>query len=158
MRPVRSITLAVLVVVSACADTREEPPTPDVGMRMPPPEWAQGTWVVARHLIPGISAMTDAQAASWDGRTLMISDSAAVETDTRCALPSYSESLVPSDSIRWSFRLAPGTLPLREPASTVLDVLCHGAPWTAFGGSLIVIHPDTVLAPWDGVFFVLGRR
>ncbi len=157
MRLTRLIPIALSLFVSACTETRDEPPIPDVGMRMPPPEWAQGTWVVARHLLPGISAMSDAEAASWDDRTLTISDSAVVGTDARCALPSYGESLVQSDSIRWSYRLAPGALPLREPSSTVLEVLCDGAPWTEFGGTLIVTHPDTILVPWDGVFFVLGR-
>jgi len=108
--------------------------------------------------MPGVSAMSRETATSWLGRTLFVADTGATGAEARCARPSYRESLVPSDSIRWSYRLAPGTLPLAEPSSTVLTVLCDGAPWATFGGSLIVIHPDTVLVPWDGVFFVLGRR
>lgn len=125
---------------------------------MPAPEWALGTWQVTGHLLPGVSALTGEAAAEWHGRTLVLADSLVVGPQARCEQPSYRESLVPSDSIRWSFRLPPDELPLGEPASTVLDVLCDGTPWLAFGGSLVAIHPDTVLVPWDGVFFVLGRR
>lgn len=151
-------SLVALMLLFVACESPPAPPPPDGGMRMPSPEWARGTWVVARHLIPGISAMTDAEAASWHGRSLTLTDTMAAGPDATCESPSYRESLVQSDSIRWSYRLAPGALPLRQPASTVLDVFCDGTSWTAFGSALIAIHPDTVLASWDGVFFVLGRR
>lgn len=147
---------ALLLAVAAC--TADAPSPPDTGPRMPPPDWAVGSWTVVRHLSPGVSALGDAEAAQWHGRVLVLSDSAAVGPEARCGGVSYRELLIDSDSVLVSHRLQRGALPLRETGTTQLDVLCDGVPWTAFGGRLLVTLPDTVLVPWDGVFFVLGRR
>ena len=151
----RSGCAGLALFLPGCA--AEAPAPVDAGPRMPPPEWAIGTWVIVRAVQPGVGALGVEEAARWRGRRLVLSDSAAKGPDALCDRPSYREMLVASDSVLAEFKLAAGTLPLREGSTTQLAVQCRGIAWVAFGARALATMPDTVLVPWDGTFFVLGR-
>jgi len=119
-----------------------------------------GIWTVVGHHIPGISAMSDAEARAWHGRTLRLTAAEAISADTHCDAPNFVARPAPRDRFLGAeYHLPPGALPALasvDPIS-VLDVSCEGSAWAAMGGRLIGIDADRALAPWDGVFFELVR-
>jgi lysophospholipase L1-like esterase len=119
-----------------------------------------GRWTIVGHRIPGVSAMTDAKAAAWHGRTLLLSANEATSGKDHCAQPKYAARTAERDRfLAEEFKLQPGSLaPLAtRPRLSILEVSCRGAPWPVMGGRLIEIDADHALAPWDGVFFELTR-
>jgi hypothetical protein len=116
---------------------------------------APGAFAVAGFLVPGMSAMSPDEAASWEGRTLYFSDTAAASGDHRCETPVHTRSRVSTDSLLRSPRLAPGSLDLPEPMIARVEVRCGGAPWPAPGGMLLEGRDGRWLLPWDGVWFEL---
>ncbi len=147
-------SLSLLLLLTACTSGGGESPTTPAAL---PP--LAGIWTVTSYIMPGIGAMTDSAAASWAGRSLRFTAEAAVAGDARCEHPAYATRTEPGDSLRTTFRVTPGLLPTLDRATefTVLEVRCNGEPWAALGGTLIGVGDDQVLAPWDGVFFALGR-
>lgn len=151
----------VLVLALVACDSPPRgapPPPPDRGMRMPPPAWSRGRWVTSRTVASRISALIPGAASAMLGRALDISAEMVRGPTGECSSPSFRETLQPSDSVSHSYNFSRAELRLPDPATTTLDVLCDGGAWDAFGGRILAIAPDTILVPWDGVLFVLGRE
>lgn len=168
--PVWSLAGAVLAAawLSGCGSRNagDSPPvertsaTADTLSTVPQTSDLTGIWTVVAHHMPGISAMTDADAAAWHGQTVRLTAAEAMSPGTHCDQPTYATRTVARDSLlAGEFHLPPGRLtPLVSLERLVLlEVSCHGAPWAAMGGQLIHIDADQALAPWDGVFFELER-
>lgn len=139
-------TLVSAIAVWGCASTQD-------------PTDLRGTWTVTGHLIPGISAMSEAEASAWRGKTLQLGEALAISNETRCETPRYSTEAVLTSQLLADYKLPPGRLlPLDSlDHATVLHVSCDGAPWGAMGGRVIGISAAEALAPWDGVLFTLVR-
>jgi hypothetical protein len=134
--------------------------TADTSSTVPKTSDLIGVWTVVGHYIPGISAMSDTDAAAWDGQTVRLTAAEAISPGTRCDQPAYATRMVARDNLlAEGFHLSPTSLaPLASlKRLALLEVSCHGAPWAAMGGQLIQIDADHLLAPWDGVFFKLQR-
>ena len=119
-----------------------------------------GIWTVVGHHIPGISAMSDADAKAWRGRTVRLTAKQAISMGSHCDEPTYAtDSIVKDHFLGSAFNLPPGSLTPLDSLEhiTVLEVFCGGRHWTAMGGRMIRIDKDRVLAFWDGVFFELAR-
>ncbi|MGH8249775.1 MAG: META domain-containing protein [Steroidobacteraceae bacterium] len=119
-----------------------------------------GIWTVVAHHMPGTSAMSDDEARARYGQTLRLTTSAATSPVGRCGAPSYATSRVQGDAwLASEYKLPAGSVePLAARGqSRLMRVSCGGTPWAAFGGLLLEIDADRVLAPWDGVFFELER-
>lgn len=118
-------------------------------------------WVVVGHHAPGISAMTDAEAAQWHGRSIDLGpDLAFVGTDS-CDHPMYASRRAPADSVLMAFQIAPGSLgPTLPPGAivTLTEVTCAGETWYSAGALLIKTSPTHAFTPWEGVFFELEKR
>jgi hypothetical protein len=160
--------VAALLVLAACGK-REAPaqraaaPEPPPAKRAPapvPPFDPIGSWTVNGYSIPGISAVTDAEARAHDGQTVVLAPTEALSNGERCAEPKYPARAVDTEGfLAMEFNLPPESV---KPVAgrdliTVVDVSCAGAAWTAFGSLLIVVDNDHVLAPWDGAFYELVR-
>jgi hypothetical protein len=160
--------VAALLAVAACGK-RETPaervvipsslPEPQSPAPVPPFD-PIGTWTVTGFSIPGISAVTDAEAKAHDGQTVVLAPTEALSNGETCAEPRYPARAVDTEGfLATEFNLPPESL---KPVSgkdliTVVEVSCADAAWTAFGSLLIVIDGDHVLAPWDGAFYELAR-
>jgi hypothetical protein len=83
--------------------------------------------------MPGISAMTDAEADAWHGLSIRLGRDEAVSRDDRCATPAF-----------------------RTIADT-MEVSCGQGVWSAFGARIVAAGPDRARALWDGVLFELVR-
>jgi len=119
-----------------------------------------GIWTVVGHHMPGVSALSDAQAKAHHGESLRLTAATAASAGTACSEPRYSPDRVAvEDYLAGQFRLAPGSLkPLAGKRQVeVLQVTCDDSPWTALGATLIQVDRDRALAPWNGVFFELVR-
>ena len=119
-----------------------------------------GIWTVVNHHIPGISAMSDADAKAWQGRTVRLTTKQAISPESHCDEPAYTTDSVAKDRFLGSqFNLPPGSLtPLASlERITVLEVFCGREHWAAMGGRMIQIDKERVLAFWNGVFFELAR-
>jgi hypothetical protein len=161
------LVVATLCALAACG--KRETPAPERApeeARVEPPPAAEppfqpiGTWAVVGHHVPGISTMTDDEAAAHDGQTVRLATSEALSNGERCAAPTYPARTVGTeDFLATEFNLPPESLkPVEKRAAlTVVQVDCDDTAWTAFGSLLIAIGPDRALTPWDGVFFELER-
>ncbi|MBA3497451.1 MAG: hypothetical protein H0T86_10125 [Gemmatimonadales bacterium] len=121
-----------------------------------------GQWSVVAHRMPGVSAMSDADATTWHGRTITYGSAEARSGDETCARAAYRERAVPTDSLlSASFGLTPGALGPRDSVPERVqwtEVTCGAAPWGSFGGRLLRTGADRAYAVWDGVWFELRRQ
>ena len=163
MRQMIAATLASSIAVWGCSSTQvASAPSASIGSTresaISRPGFL-GTWTVTGHLIPGISAMSEAEASAWRGTTLQLGEALAISKENRCAAPRYSTEAVLTSQLLADFKLPPGRLLALDSLdhATVLQVSCNGVPWGAMGGRLISISAAAALAPWDGVFFELVR-
>jgi len=118
-----------------------------------------GDWTVADHHIPGVSAMSDADAAAWHGRTVHYASGFAVFGTDTCPSASYFSSDVRGDSLlAVDYRANPVALDVKPGATvTMFGIRCGGLPWPAPGGVLLRTNSGRMYAVWDGVFFELRR-
>lgn len=130
------------------------------GSAVAPSPALTGIWTVVGHHIPGISAMSDAEATRRHGETLRLTPTEALSSGSHCDDPTYETRTAKRDAfLATEYRLPPGSL---KPLSSLerialLEVSCQGGTWAAMGGRLIAIDSLRALAPWDGVFFELER-
>ena len=162
---VATLTLvATLISVVSCGAHNETPSR----TRAPPAAAATvesfsdmtGIWTVIGHHIPGISAMSDADAKAWLGRTVRLTAKQAISPESHCDEPAYTtDSVVKDRYLGTEFNLPPGSLaPLASLKDlTVLQVFCGRERWTSMGGRMIRIDKDRSLVSWNGVFFELAR-
>lgn len=157
---------ATLLLGGGCRKAGEAPPTERAtsgsaaSLAASPPSGLIGIWTVIGHHLPGISAMSDADAATWHGQTVRLTAAQAISPGNHCDEPRYGTRAVSRDSfLAEAFHLPPGSLTSLATLErlTLLDVSCNDAHWTAMGGLLIEIDANRALAPWDGVFFELER-
>lgn len=154
---------AALLLLPACDRGRAPDPTGSAST-MPPPaaptDPALGTWTVVGFRMPGISAMSEADAQAWKGRTVVLTAMRATSGTDSCSTPQYETRTVPTDSLlEVDFRTTAAALGL-SPGGTmdVTQVSCAGSPWAAPGSILLHSGPTRAFTTWDGVFFELERR
>jgi hypothetical protein len=119
-----------------------------------------GIWTVVGHHVPGVSAMTDADAKARHGSTVRLTATETLSPGNHCDQPAYSTRTVARDRfLAEEFRLPPGALvPLASQEQiSLLEVSCNGQRWSGMGALLVKIDADHALAPFDGVFFELAR-
>ena len=130
MRSIRSLPISLCLLLSC--RTGDTPPIASPAAE--PPQPAQlGIWTVVSHSMPGVSAMSDAEANAWHGTSIRLLQSEAVSRNDRCATPEY-----------------------RTVGDTLL-VSCGGETWTTFGARMVAAGNDRARALWDGVLFELER-
>ena len=118
-------------------------------------------WVIIGHAMPGVSAMSDQDAAKWHGRSIDLGPDLAIAGPDSCEHPLYESGPAPGDSVMQSFNAAPGSLGAAWPPGatvTLLRTFCNGETWYSPGAILIKTSPSHAYAPWEGVFFELERR
>ena len=157
---------AALAVASgqACSTRESDPGSVDTSGRVSSsgvfvPDSA-GAWIVVGHFMPGVSAMSEVEAAAFRGAAVRLTPSKALTEGQHCDKPSYVTRLVSSDSLLADFKLRRETFaPLATIEElTLVDVLCGGTAWTALGGQLFVVSRERAFTHRDGVFFELEKR
>lgn len=118
-----------------------------------------GEWVIVDHRIPGISAMTGAEAAQWHSRKLRLGAKTATSFMSTCRRPVYHHRTAAANTfLQTKFRVAPEDLGLPARARLELtEIFCDNTRWTAPGGLLLRVPEGRLYTVWDGVFFELRR-
>jgi len=132
MPTLRSSCLISLVALLSCR-AADAPPVPPPAAAEPLQPALLGIWTVVSHSIPGISAMSDAEAEKWHGLSIRITRAEAVSRNDRCVTPEY------------------------RTVGDTLELSCGQVAWTAFGARMVAAGPDRARALWDGVLFELER-
>lgn len=146
------IALCGLGLLAGCAGSG-----PADGLHAP-----EGRWQIVGHRLAPISAMDDAQAESWYGRSLEFRSGSAQLPEKRCEQPIYEHRLVDpedyfgeADTVRAAvvrdLRRGDGLL-------QVTEVICEGRTAGAAGGTLLWLGEDRAMTPWDGVLFEIERQ
>ncbi len=103
--------------------------------------------------------MSDAEAASWHGRTIRLGTTEAVSGADTCAHPVYKQSEAPADSflsVQYHIRAADlGLASSPDLRLRMTEVFCGESRWAALGGVLLWDARDHGYTFWDGVFFEL---
>jgi len=118
-------------------------------------------WVIVGHAAPGVSSMSDADAAKWHGRSIDLGPDLAVAGPDSCLHPMYHSGPAPGDSVAAAYGIPPGALGASWPPEatvTILQTFCNGETWYSPGAVLIKTSATHAYTPWDGVFFELERR
>jgi hypothetical protein len=117
------------------------------------------TWQIVAHKMPGVSAMSDADAARWHGRFVHLQARRAANGVDTCDTPAYTGTTQPAEAfLAVDYRILPSGLGVPADAQVrVIEVTCGGQPWTALGGRVLSFGAAGEFAVWDGVFFVLRR-
>lgn len=120
---------------------------------------AFGKWTVTGFRIPGVSTMSNDEAAKWKGKVIELSANSAATGPEACETPAYETVTVPADSVLGFDYQVSGTALGLTPGATidVTRVSCSGSPWTAPGGVLLHTGVNKAFTVWDGVFFALER-
>lgn len=141
---------AAAALLLACVEKQQTPPASD---KHP------GTWVVAGHRAPGVSAMSDAEAATWHGRTVYFRTNEAISGADTCTHPVYRLIEARADSfLAAEYRISPTALGLESSPDLrlqVTQVFCGEREWAAMGGRVLWVSQDLGYGFWDGVFFEL---
>jgi hypothetical protein len=164
------LVAGVIISCAGCSDksagdhaTARRAETPASSAARPPPEKPfdpLGTWTVAGHSIPGISAVSEDEATAHDGQIVQLDPMQALSNGERCVAPGYpARSVDTEDYLASEFNLPPESLQALAGKDhvTIVEISCDGGPWTAFGSLLIVIDANRALTPWDGAFYELQR-
>ncbi len=130
--------------------------TSDAAEAVPCFSGALGSWRVTGHHIPGISALTEAEARSWYGKRATFAVDHAVFDGERCADPTYSSRPMNVMQLAESFRLPAATFDQAASGICLVEVGCP----TGWSGpaSLLLQGPQRLIVVWDGVFFDLARE
>ncbi|GEK47551.1 hypothetical protein HPA02_18340 [Bisbaumannia pacifica] len=118
-----------------------------------------GEWRVVGHEAPGISALSEAQAEAWLGARLRINEAWMALGETFCEGMSHEAESRPVDELLAGYRLGDESLPPLDGREVVVEhrLGCDDRPWSTLGGTLLWLDETRLLAPWEGVFFVLER-
>ncbi|MCK8515121.1 hypothetical protein M0534_02075 [Methylonatrum kenyense] len=146
------IALCASTLLAGCAGTG-----PAEGLHQP-----EGRWEIISHRLAPVSAMSDAEAESWHGRSLEFRGGSAQLPEKRCDQPIYEHRLVEPESyfgeaddvraeVVSDLRRGDGLLQITE-------LVCEGRSAGAAGGTLLWLGEDRALMPWDGVLFEIRRQ
>jgi hypothetical protein len=121
----------------------------------------RGSWEVVGYKRPSMSPLGDPEAQLWAGTKYDLSADRAIVTglvrgaDT-CEVGKAQRQTLSVFDVEMTYDLTKGELGLGNPDVDLLDIQCKagGLPW---GQNLIRVSPDSLLAPWNGIFLVLGR-
>lgn len=121
-----------------------------------------GDWIVVSHKTPGVSAVSDSEAATWYGTEVHYGPDQATSGTRTCVQPQYRFHTSRVDSfLRIGYRIDPKELGYTGSEKSrigVTQIQCGGTPWRAIGGFLIWIDDDHAYSIWDGAFFEMQRK
>ena len=140
----RLVLLAPLLLAVTCGRTA-------------PPEPFFGNWKVTDASTPGPSAVSLEAAKGAVGTAVEFSGRDASFGDARCSGPSYTRRWLAPATFAEAYRVEPAQLSLSGQQIEFVDVSCESGGLNQ-GSTLIVRGDGTMLAVWDGAFYVLTRQ
>lgn len=140
----RVVVLLLLLLAAACGPSA-------------PPEPFFGDWRVTGASTPGVSAVSQPTAQGAAGTAAEFSARQASFGDNRCLGPSYTRRWLSPATFSEAYGIDPGQLSLTGQQIEFVDVTCESGALNQ-GSTLIIRADGTMLAAWDGAFYVLTRQ
>lgn len=125
--------------------------------RSAPPEPFFGDWRVTGASTPGPSAVSPEIAQGAVGTPAAFSARSASYGDSRCSGPSYTRRWLSPATFSEAYGIDPARLSLSNQQIEFVDVTCESGQLNQ-GSTLIIRGDGTMLAAWDGAFYVLARQ
>jgi len=142
----RAVIIGLVLLGGAPPGCAERPATPGAVF---------GEWRVVAYTSGFVSAMSDAEARAWVGRTATYAPSRVSWHGTTCDEPTFTPGTWTPGAFSVHYQIRPSALGLEREVVETVEVGCPGA-WTA-PGSFLILDGERMFAPWDGVFFELRR-
>jgi hypothetical protein len=117
----------------------------------------RGSWEVVDYRRPAVSILGDLEAQTMLGATLELTGSRATLGPDSCAIAETQRQTLGVRDLEMAYDLARGELGLGDGDVEMLDIACSEGE-LEFGQQLIRVAPDTLLAPWGGIFLLLEKR
>ena len=117
----------------------------------------RGRWEVVGFRRPQLSVLGDPEAQFWLGAPFeLTAERATVGSDT-CEVAKAQRQTLSVFDVEMAYNLGKGELGVAGPDVEELDIECRAGdlPW---GTTLIKVAPDSLYAPWSGIFLVLQRQ
>lgn len=117
----------------------------------------RGEWEVVGYKRPQLSVLGDPEAQLWLGTTYDLTSRQAIVAGDSCEVAKAQRQTLSVFNVEMAFNLTKGELGIDEPDVEMLDIQCSagGLPW---GEHLIRLAPDSLYAPWQGIFLLLQRK
>ncbi len=116
-----------------------------------------GDWSVVGSSCPGICAMSSEDADSWIGITASLSENGVVFGEYNCRDATYESHRISRFDFYRDFRFDLEELSVLTEEVQVWVVSCEDQEWIAPGSCFLVRDEETLITPWDGVYFELKR-
>lgn len=116
-----------------------------------------GEWSTVGHSCPGICAMSNEEADSWIGLKATLTEVGVVFGDDSCRDATYESRRVSRLDFYRSSRFDLEQLGILQPDVEEVTVSCAGEGWIAPGSLFLIKDEETLITPWDGVYFELAR-
>lgn len=118
--------------------------------------WYQGQWTVNGFSFGAVSALSEDEAKSWLGKTVMYATTTATFEEAVCEHASYNITELTAQTFSQEYRTTLSALGIKDDTVKMLQVNC--ADGMVFPGStLLQVNDTTAYLPWDGVFFKLEK-
>jgi hypothetical protein len=134
------------------------------GVHVPAPSDSfdvRGDWTIVGHKIPGVSAMSDAEANAYHGRVIHYGDDVAISGGDTLRAPEYATRVESAVSLfGGGYKTTLEQLGMSEYGRAFLhvtEVSSGGKDWIVPGGAFIWLAPDRGYTLWDGVMFEVRR-
>lgn len=119
-------------------------------------QWFLGEWEINEAQFPGITAMTDQEAAVWIGETIVYNKNIAHLVDEACHNPTYESEYIYNDGLEFdSYTLE--SLGLTEFPIEMISVSCDTG-YRGLGSTLIIKNKNSGFTIWDGAFFLTTKK
>ena len=120
------------------------------------PEAYEGTWVVTKATLPGITAMSQSEADQWLGKSFSYDTERAQLAQESCLTPTYTRETMDDEAFQAAYHVSREKLNFEEGDIIRIELQC--ADNAAKPGQTLLTQENIVTyLPWDGVFFRLEK-
>jgi hypothetical protein len=124
-----------------------------------PLSFLEGTWCITKvRYYPHIHALSDEEAAAFEGRILTYFASAVTNGKCSCSSPTYAIQTWEPDKFESFSRFHLTKIGLKDDEPVLrIDIECADGEGIGLGGYAIIMDSDTIFTMTDGVYFVTRR-
>lgn len=120
-----------------------------------------GSWKVTQYIFGNNVSVGEDSAKKLVGITLSYSATKAASGSESCASPTYTAQRISGQKFLADYRTTLKSIGISGSYADTITVKCkdkNGGDWIALGDFVLKKPDGTLLALWDGVFFVLKRQ
>ncbi|WP_147273102.1 hypothetical protein [Billgrantia montanilacus] len=120
-------------------------------------EWYLGDWRIVEARFPGVTAMTDQEAAAWVGLDIHYSNNSVELKNEICNAPAYESNSVPPVDFMGRNMSTLETLEINTSMVELIEVDCTPS-WMGPGFTIIKRDDHSGYIFWDGAYFLIIKK